>query len=49
VAMLPAMDQFQLRQKEDIIGKVWLKAEGKRYDLYRHLVGRDAARLGVKA
>jgi len=49
VAMLPAMDQFQLRQKKDIIGKVWLKAEGERYDLYRHLIARDAARLGVKA
>jgi hypothetical protein len=49
LAILPAMDLFQLRQKKDIIGKVWLKAEGERYDVYRNAVAQDAARLGVKA
>lgn len=49
VVVTPAMSVSQLRQKKDVIGKVWLRAEGARYDVYRHAVASDAARLGVKA
>jgi hypothetical protein len=49
IVTLPAMNAAQLRQKKDAIGKVWLRAEGARYDAYRQSVAADAARLGVKA
>lgn len=49
VVVTPAMSVSQLRQKKEVLGKVWLRAEGDRYDVYRHAVACDAARLGVKA
>ena len=49
VVVTPAMSKSQLRQKKEMIGKVWLRAKGERYDVYRHAVAADAARLGVKA
>lgn len=48
VAALPAMNANQLRRKKTAIGSVWLRAEGERYDAYRHAVAADEHRIGTK-
>lgn len=45
LAELPAQTAQQLDMKRRAIGRVWLKAEGERYDRLRAGVARDEARL----
>lgn len=49
LATLPAQSRIQYRLKRKMIGPVWLKAEGERYDILRAGLAADAARLGIKA
>lgn len=49
LAVTPAMNRNQLSCKLSAIGSVWLKAEGRFYDMLRLAVAKDEIRLGVKS